>query len=73
MKKAYKQYKCGDWIITASTVYNDWELQPAGLSNFKAEEFDNEQEVRFPTLEQAKEWTKTADAEWLRQEYLELD
>lgn len=70
MKNAYKDYTYNGFNIMASQSYNDWEIQLQTNDISKAEDFYNENEIRFKTLIEAKKWTKTNEAISLKNKYL---
>lgn len=70
MNKAYKDYVYNGFNIIASQTYNDWEIQLQTNDISIAENFYNENEIRFRTLSEAKEWTKTSEAISLKDNYL---
>lgn len=69
MKKAFKDYVYNGYNIIPSG-YNDWELFPKGISNDSCEAFNNNELIRFDTMQECKTWTRTNEAKLLRLYYL---
>jgi hypothetical protein len=72
MNRASGSYLLNGWEITASEMYNDWDLTPNYKNDRLQENFRNKEEIRFDRLKDAQEWTKTPEAAILRNEYSKI-